>query len=242
MKVLIGVPAYGDAVRVNCTIALMALAQRFDEVGVGYETVFLSMARIEAARSSMASRVFRDASFTHILFVDSDVGFRPEAVLRLLKRDTPIAACTYPSRSIDLEAFAKHVQGAQDHSRAVSRSLPYPPLGDLGRVQVQDGWIVTKQAPTGLMLIKRHVFVDLAARYPELLINCTEYPGIPAGPVLQCFSAYRREDGLFLGEDLSFCRRWADMGGEVHVLIDELLSHAGVMVTAGRMLDLADPA
>ena len=46
--------------------------------------------------------------------------------------------------------------------------------------------------------------------------------------MLQCFSPYPREDGLLMGEDVSFCRRWTDAGGEIQMLVDEVLSHAGV--------------
>lgn len=231
MKILIGVPTYGDYLRVNCANALMGLAQSLQAHGVLAEVSFISVARIEVARNWFASKVLNDPSYTHLLFVDSDVGFRPEAVLRMLQKEVGVAACTYPSRQMDLARFHAEARKTEDVSKAVAKALHWPPLGEAegGEVQIVGGWIKVKQAPTGLMLIKREVFETLNARHPELRVESLQHGGgVAFGPTLQCFTPFQREDGVLLGEDVSFCRRWTDSGGEIHLLADEPLSHAGV--------------
>ena len=238
MKILIGIPAYGDYVRVNCAAALAALGPRLQALGVEIETTFISVARIEVARNLLASRMLREPSFTHLLFIDSDVGFRPEAVLRMIQKDASVTACVYPSRQLDLAAFAREARKTEDLLKASSKALQWPPLGEVdGPVEMVEGWIKVKQAPTGLMLIKREVFETLAERLPELKLENATYLGMPEpGLVLQCFTPYQREDGLLMGEDMSFCRRWVDTGGEIHLLADEVLSHSGVATYEGALV------
>ena len=114
MRILIGVPAYGDYLRVNCAVALMSLVERLKAAGVESQVVFVAVARIEVARNLFASRVLRDPGYTHLLFVDSDVGFRPEAVLRMIQKDVGVSACVYPSRQMDLAAFAREARKSED--------------------------------------------------------------------------------------------------------------------------------
>ncbi len=231
MRILIGLPTYGDYLRVNCVAALMALAEQLRAYGIEAEMRFVSVARIEVARNLLASLVLREPGYSHLLFIDSDVGFRPEAVLRMIAKDTAVAACTYPSRQLNLAAFAEQARKTEDVAKALAKALTFPTLGeaDGDTIDIVEGWMKVKQAPTGLMLIKREVFETLVERHPELVLQDAEYLGMPErGLVLQCFSPYQREDGLLMGEDVSFCRRWIDAGGEIQMLVDEVLSHAGV--------------
>lgn len=238
MRILIGVPAYGDFLRVNCVTALLALTQRLAAAGIEAEIAFIAVARIEVARNMLGSRMLRDPGFTHLLFVDSDVGFRPEAVLRMIQKDVPLAACVYPSRQMNLAAFAREARKTEDLLKASSKALQFPPLGEVegDTIQIVEGWIKVKQAPTGLMLIKREVFEVLNGKHPELRLEDADYLGMERGLVLQCFSPYQREDGMLMGEDQSFCRRWRDAGGEIHVLTDEVLTHAGVATYEGALV------
>ncbi len=244
MKLLIGVPTYGDYLRVNCANALMALAKALQTYGVEAEVSFISVARIEVARNWFASTVLNDQSYTHLLFVDSDVGFRPEAVLRMLQKDAPLTACTYPGRQLDLNRFAQEARRTEDVGKALAKALTWPPVGEMdgGKVEIVDSWLKVKQAPTGLMLIKREVFETLNRHFPELRVeNLQHGGGVAFGPTLQCFTPFQREDGVLLGEDISFCRRWTDTGGEIHLLVDEPLSHAGVVTyQAGFIQALVD--
>ena len=166
MRILIGLPTYGDYLRVNCAAALMALAEQLRAYGIEAEIRFVSVARIEVARNLLASLILREPAYSHLLFIDSDVGFRPEAVLRMVARDAPVAACTYPSRQLNLAAFAAEARKTEDVAKALAKALSFPPLGEADgpTVEVVEGWMKVKQAPTGLMLIKREVFETLAQR------------------------------------------------------------------------------
>lgn len=232
MKILIGVPTYGDYLRVNCANALTNLASVLPKFGIDFETSFISVARIEVARNMFASRALFEPGYTHLLFVDSDVGFRPEAVLRMLQKDVGLAACTYPSRKIDMQAFADAARKTTgDVTKILAKALAWPPVGELLETenQVVGGWMKVSQAPTGLMLIKRETLAAMDEHYPELRNDSVHYmPGLPFQHITQLFSPFAREDGMLLGEDISFCRRWRDMGGDIHLLVDETLSHAGV--------------
>ena len=47
------------------------------------------------------------SDFTHLLFIDSDIEFQPEAVLELLKSKKDVACCAYPRKSYNFKRLNK---------------------------------------------------------------------------------------------------------------------------------------
>lgn len=45
--------------------------------------------------------------------------------------------------------------------------------------------------------------------------------------------SFERVEGIRLGEDVYFCRRWRDLGGKVHCLIDSTITHFGRVAYQG---------
>ena len=58
-------------------------------------------ALITRARASLVSQFLDDRDATHLLFVDADIGFEPEQVLRLIECGADICAAVYPIKRID---------------------------------------------------------------------------------------------------------------------------------------------
>jgi hypothetical protein len=97
--------------------------------------------------------------------------------------------------------------------------------------KVEQGFVRVRYAGTGLMLIKREVFERLKERFPGLWCSISTqahtYLGLSEG-VLQCFSSFWDSKGMFMGEDVAFCRRWIDgCGGEIWACISEEVTHVG---------------
>ena len=58
-------------------------------------------ALITRARASLISQFLDDPNATHLLFVDADIGFEPEQVLRLIECGADMCAAIYPIKRID---------------------------------------------------------------------------------------------------------------------------------------------
>lgn len=48
-----------------------------------------------------------------------------------------------------------------------------------------------------------------------------------ASQVLQCFEALTDENGIAMSEDVSFCRRWRAIGGELWATFDQAVGYTG---------------
>ena len=55
---------------------------------------------VTKARNKLVEYFLED-NYTHLMFIDSDMGFHYETILKLLNFDKPIVGCTYPVKKIN---------------------------------------------------------------------------------------------------------------------------------------------
>lgn len=224
MKILVGTPTYNGAVMGQCARSLIEL---FQSMGPSLRWETTKAVLIVMARNYFAS-VMLESDYTHLLFVDADVDFSSRVVTRMLAFDQPIVAAAYPHRALDVRSFHAAARKWDNPNVAMAAALTFPIELEEPRVDRGD-FHRALLAPTGLMLIKREVFVRLREAYPEL--NCdardSTYEEQGLKRVFQCFEPLPNEHGVRMGEDVSFCRRWRDIGGELWITFDESIGHTG---------------
>lgn len=79
---------------------------------------------IQYARNQLVREFLEDESFTHLLWIDSDVGFDPRAVLKLLSHDKDIVGGVYPMKCIPIEWPYEPMPGEQSESLHRAKVLP----------------------------------------------------------------------------------------------------------------------
>jgi hypothetical protein len=107
-----------------------------------------------------------------------------------------------------------------------------------GRVSVFDGFARAEHLGTGTLLVRREAFERLMSHFPELEgrgFGADAYPGLSAN--WGFFNPIDNEDGIPLSEDISFCRRWRQTGGEIWADIASTATHVGPHAFAGNYLD-----
>lgn len=152
-------------------------------------------------------RNFLNSNHTHLLFIDADISFDPGHVKAMLKADKDIVAAPYPRRHV---ARWGSEEGAYDYAMANYKPRESDP---------ETNTIEVDLLPTGFMLIKRHVLEKMAARYQEE-VGYTDRVASVDYPTVGLFNLmFHNPDGKrrLLSEDFSFCKRWTDMGGKIHM-------------------------
>src|SRR5690242_2717596 len=98
-KVFIFCPAFGGNITATTFLTSHALRDALAAKGIGGGISTLSYPDIGELRD-MAVTIWYDAmpDVSHILFIDSDMGFPPEAVLDMLMFDEPVVGAIYPQR------------------------------------------------------------------------------------------------------------------------------------------------
>lgn len=231
MRILVGTPTYNGQLTTHYTGSLLAL---YKEFGDAIEWSTTNGTLIGFARNVLASRVL-EGDHSHLLFVDSDMEFQPGLIRRMLAFNEPVVAATYPKRMFDMQRFFEQSRQQGDAGSAWARSLHF--LGDLETPHVaRDDFYRATTLPTGLMLIKREALERLRTALPDLYrpARGTYYESQRLTNVLQCFESVFDANGVAYGEDISFCRRWRDIGGELWMTFDDTVGHFGPVLFRAR--------
>lgn len=253
MKILIATPAYGGTVCVAYHDSVLKTVSYFkDEFpGIAFESSILSLSMITVARNILASQVLNDPTFTHLLFIDADMGFGPALVAKMLSLRKPVVGIVAPQRRLDYEAYHRARERTDNPLLARVIGNDYV-AGDgavvIGRgkdgkaeIEVVDGFVRVARTGTGIMLVERQVLERMREAFPELWVEkppeSIRRSGLPQGGLLQCFDQLRDEQGIAVGEDVSFCQRWTKtLGGEIWASVDEAIVHVGQDNYAGHYL------
>ena len=238
----IATPNHAGLVATNYVQSLLGLVNLAWRQGFPMQTRFLDGdGLIPRARNRMVAEFMADTRWTHLFWIDADVGFAPEAALRLLLADRDVVAGVYPHKKDGWPAQGLPQMlpagSTRDDFEARHASFPLNPLPGT-QVADDDGFVPVRDAPTGFMLIARRVFERLAEAMPELRYTPDPVPGEGAQdlPHYRFFDVLAEPDnGRYLAEDFAFCRRWQSIGGEVHVDTRSRLSHQGTRLYTGDL-------
>jgi hypothetical protein len=192
-------------------------------------------ALITRARASLLSQFLDDPSATHLLFIDADIGFEPDQVVRLIECGADMCAAVYPIKRIDWQRMKNALSGAQPNPAA---SLQYAlEVEDPNAVIANSGFIKVRYAGTGFLMIRRAALERMCAHYPQLRYKRDHSIDAAAESdnrfaLFECAIA---DDGTYLSEDFAFCKRWTDMGGEIWADLNSRLHHIGPMTFCGDL-------
>jgi hypothetical protein len=193
-------------------------------------------ALITRARASLVSQFLDDESATHLLFLDADIGFEPDQVLRLLQSGADMCAAIYPIKRIEWDKVKTTIEAARPNPAAAALKYVFE-VDDPNAVAEKGGFVKVRYAGTGFLMIRRAALERMCARYPQLRYRRDH--SIDAATAsdnrFALFECMIAEDGTYLSEDFAFCKRWTDMGGEIWADLESKLSHVGPMTFSGDL-------
>ena len=217
MSVVIALPAHGGIVMEKATLGLFNLGKLFVRNNIDHGLLTLTNSSlITQARSKCANFFINNTEFEYLFFLDSDIGFDPLDVVKLLDHKLPMVSGTYPMKTIPMRY-------------CVNVKEPVERKGDLLKI---DG------NGMGFCLIHRQVFLDVAKANPELKykpeLKDSDTPPTQAeiDNSYHYFAELKKGDG-FVAEDKSFFARAEAVGYDMWLDTTIALNHCGFHIYEG---------
>ncbi len=254
--IMVGTPAYGGLAYVSYVQSLLASMQFLATHGIGIEPCFLTNeSLIPRGRNTIVARFMNDKKFTHLLFIDADINWAPQSILKLIQHDRDIVGGLYPKKGYDWQKMTKNkeiIKMVQDATTS-NRDLTETEMGHLraklmtfvanfepSNLKIEQGCMMQlKHIGTGFMMIKRSVLEKMADAFPELkydddinVLRGNENNYLYA--FFDCEIHKLGEKKHYLSEDYLFCKRWTDLGGKIYADITIPLTHTGTHAFAGN--------
>lgn len=199
-KVLLATTAY-DTPSADYTFAMSRTRQALSDAGIQSAYLLLQgNCHVDDARNAVV-REFLLTDCTELLFLDADVSWEPEDIVRLCQHDLDIVGGVYPYR------------------REGSDTMPFRMKSG---ASVENGLIEVEGLPTGFMKIKRRVLEEMSAVAPKYVTKANEtallFDRPTPGP-----------DKLRWGGDIDFCNRFRASGGRIFADVTLHLGHTGTV-------------
>lgn len=192
---------FGGFIHQECEDALKELERR------GYHVRRVSgYAAIDQGRNQMATDALLDG-FEETVWIDSDIGFHPDAVDQLRSHPHPIVCGIYPQKG--KRALACHI-------------MPGTPSTMFGK---RGGLVELLYAGTGFLLIRREAYLTIQRKLKLPL--CNERFGHPMIPFFQPMVRPIEEGHWYLAEDYAFCHRARQCGFKIFADTSIRLWHIG---------------
>lgn len=186
MKVAILVPSMSE-VKADFAMSLGALCGYSAASGFQLSIFNEKSSLITAARNNLVRRAI-DIGFDKALFLDSDLRFAPDALLRLARWEKPIVGATYNKRV-----------------------PPYTTLGTFPRaVTAQDeGLVPAVTLPGGLLMIGRDVFDKIPSpwfreTYEQEYVSDSNPDGIVGEDINFCRAAHKAGIPIWCDLDVTY--------------------------------------
>lgn len=184
---------------------------------------------------------FLNSDYTHLLFIDSDIEFNVEDILKLYAHDKDVIVGAYPKKGVAWQRIKDNMQLPTNGDKTFTDkeiaafgsdyAINFKFIDkDAKTIAVENGLIKLHDAGTGFMMIKREAIMKLIKAYPELKYNNDVQ--INNSQVDQHFYALFDTmidpiDRRYLSEDYTFCRRWQEIGGDIWLDPSISLNHYG---------------
>ena len=248
-RLYVATPVHSEC-SIHYTQALLKLQQACMMNNIMISFSLLKSSLVTQGRNLCVANFLNDLNnYTHLLFVDSDIDFSHDTILKLLKFDKEVISVPYPMKTISWEQIWEKIKLGviknKDDLMKAGHTFPIKMdnvmKSDKKEITVVGGIIEASHVPAGCMLIKRQVFDKMIKAYPEDVID---QPTFLNGEVKSSTNMYNFFDTIhdkaskkYYGEDFGFCKKWTEIGGKCYAYIEDNISHVGEYQYKGRLLD-----
>jgi hypothetical protein len=254
-KLFVAVPMYGGACMGMFARAVADLSALCTHYGIQCRFYFLfNESLITRARNYCADEFMRSGD-THLMFIDADIGFNANDVIALLalsdnedeNNQYDIIGAPYPKKCISWEKIKMAVDKgfADEDPNALEKYVGdyvFNPVATSTEIPLGEP-VEVLEIGTGFMLIKRQTFVKFQEAYPQQLyrpdhVRTEHFDG--SREIMAFFDTpIDPETKRYLSEDYMFCQWTRKAGMKVWLCPWIKLSHVGMYVFGGSLIDLA---
>lgn len=251
-KIFLATPMYGGQCAGMYTRSVADLTALCARYGIPLQFYFLfNESLITRARNYCVDEFMRSDA-THLMFIDSDIGFDSNDVIAMLalslqEKDMDIVCGPYPKKTISWEKIKAAVdKGVADEDPRVLENFVgdfvFNPKNNTGSVSI-NAPVQVSEGGTGFMMIKKDTFHKYTEAYPEYMykpdhVRTDAFDG--TREIMAFFDCIiDPESKRYLSEDYMFCYQAQKAGMKVWLCPWMKLKHVGSYIFGGSLADLA---
>ena len=183
---------------------------------------------ISRARNAAIAHFLSSKENTHILFIDADIEFSPQDVMKLIYSREKVVCAGYAQKWLDetqMQTIFKEVHTPSNPLELCTHTSVHL-IKDNSLSKLMEA----EYATTGFLLCEREVFERIMMNHKELkFVNDIDgYNGANPDYFYDFFPVRINPSTLrYESEDYGFSRLWRNLNGKIYVVTDVSLKHHG---------------
>tara|TARA_R110002126_G_scaffold268454_2_gene411981 strand:+ start:1276 stop:2022 length:747 start_codon:yes stop_codon:yes gene_type:complete len=218
----IATPIYSEDVKVGYMDSIVQLGTQFKKAGIPVvRQHIMHTSLITKARNECLSMFMNKTDLDYFIFIDSDISFDPQDVMKMMNYDLPFIAGAYPKKHLNWREIQRCLMNdvPEDMKELLKKTSEYT-CYEKENASIRDGLLEVNRVGTGFMMFKRSLIVKLAKKHPELMYKENGEKGYG---LFECMI----KDKEHLSEDYAFCERVKGIGEKVYIDPHLNITHHG---------------
>lgn len=247
-------PCFGSVCFVNYVHCLISTIEVFRQYGI---EVIIEFCRndslVSRARNNLVARAMANPKMTHIMFIDNDITWDANDILKLMISDKNLVGGIYPLKNynwsdllvdkknpsnpspntvqqmIDRKNNSQFKDIISDESMVQFNLVRYNVNYLDSTLNIDKNLAKVKHIATGFMMIKRNVIEKMSQAFPSTkYVDDVNFLKKEENEFAYALFDCGVEEGHYFSEDWLFCHRWTKMGGSIWMDVSIALTHTGI--------------
>ena len=214
LHLVIGTPMYGGMCTSEYTQSLLNLSESANKSDVKLTTIFLgNESLIQRGRNTIAHHFMNLPDATHLLFIDADIKFRTEDIVRMIQADKSLIVGPVGLKGYNWEEIRQAAINGEDDIGRTGGVFNINKLPGIDMVDENTPFEI-EHGGNAFMMIRRDVFETLKPHTP---IYTNGGRSLPDG--VEIYDYFRveinKDTNHLLSEDYFLCHSYRQLGGKV---------------------------
>lgn len=214
LHLVIGTPMYGGMCTSEYTQSLLNLSESANKSDVKLTTIFLgNESLIQRGRNTVAHHFMNLPDATHLLFIDADIKFRTEDIVRMIQADKSLIVGPVGLKGYNWDEIRQAAINGEDDIGRTGGVFNINKLPGIDMVDENTPFEI-EHGGNAFMMIRRDVFETLKPHTP---IYTNGGRSLPDG--VEIYDYFRveinKDTNHLLSEDYFLCHSYRQLGGKV---------------------------
>ena len=214
LHLVIGTPMYGGMCTSEYTQSLLNLSESANKSDVKLTTIFLgNESLIQRGRNTVAHHFMNLPDATHLLFIDADIKFRTEDIVRMIQADKSLIVGPVGLKGYNWEEIRQAAVNGEDDIGRTGGVFNINKLPGIDMVDENTPFEI-EHGGNAFMMIRRDVFETLKPHTPIYTNGGRSLPDD-----VEIYDYFRveinKDTNHLLSEDYFLCHSYRQLGGKV---------------------------
>ena len=214
LHLVIGTPMYGGMCTSEYTQSLLNLSESANKSDVKLTTIFLgNESLIQRGRNTIAHHFMELPDATHLLFIDADIKFRTQDIVRMIAADKSLIVGPVALKGYNWDEIRQAAVNGEDDIGRTGGVFNINKLPGIDMVDENTPFEI-EHGGNAFMMIRRDVFETLKPHTP---IYTNGGRSLPDG--VEIYDYFRveinKDTNHLLSEDYFLCHSYRQLGGKV---------------------------